>query len=106
MKTIHFYIHNAFPEGMAAARRQLCYAKGLLAEGNVVDVNVCHKLDDVDRGLPSVGNVEGVPSRYISGRVKHKNKLLCLKVQFLVILVRKCSRTMKRTFLKPSRYML
>ena len=42
MKTIHFYIHNAFPEGMAAARRQLCYAKGLLAEGNVVDVNVCH----------------------------------------------------------------
>lgn len=76
MKTIHFYIHNSFPEGMAAARRQLCYAKGLLAEGNVVDVNVCHKLEDVDRGLPSVGNVEGVPFRYISGRVKHKNKFL------------------------------
>ena len=76
MKTIHFYIYNAFPEGMAAARRQLCYAKGLIAEGNVVDVNVCHKLEDEDRGVPSVGNVDGIPFRYISGRVKQKNKLL------------------------------
>ena len=33
---IHFYINTSFPYGMAAAKRRLCYAKGLMAAGQMM----------------------------------------------------------------------
>lgn len=77
---IHFYINDSFPYGMAGAKRRLCYAKGLMKEGNKVDVIICQKC--LEKGdyeyLPAKGVFHGIPYIYVCGKYKHPkyNKLL------------------------------
>lgn len=77
---IHFYINSSFPFGMAAAKRQLCYAKGLMAQGHIVDVVICQKCFDPndDDGQPTKGEYQGIKYIYVCGKFKHskKNKLM------------------------------
>ena len=77
---IHFYINTSFPFGMAAAKRRLCYAKGLMNEGHIVDVLVCQKCFDLtaDDGFPEEGIYKGINYKYVCGKFKHdpKKKLL------------------------------
>lgn len=77
---IHFYINTSFPYGMAAAKRRLCYAKGLMAEGHNIDVVVCRKCLDKgdDDGMPEVGTFRGIPYVYVCGKYKHskRNKVM------------------------------
>lgn len=77
---IHFYINTSFPFGMAAARRRLCYAKGLMAQGHSIDVVVCQKCfnKDEDDGMPSKGEYKGIRYVYVCGKYKHakNNKLI------------------------------
>lgn len=77
---IHFYINTSFPYGMAAAKRRLCYAKGLMAQDNVVDVVVCQKCfdKDSDDGMPAKGEYRGINYIYVCGKFKHSkyNKLM------------------------------
>lgn len=70
---IHFYINTSFPFGMAAARRRLCYAKGLMAQGHVVDVVVCQKCFNKgdDDGMSAKGNYRGIEYVYVCGKYKH-----------------------------------
>lgn len=71
--TIHFYVNTPFPYGMAAAKRRLCYARGLMAEGNTVDVVVCQKcFENGDRDeLPANGEYRGIRYIYACGKYKH-----------------------------------
>ena len=77
---IHFYVNSPFPFGMAAAKRRLCYAKGLMAEGHTIDVVVCQKCidKDDDDGLPAKGEYQGIEYIYVCGKYKHakRNKLM------------------------------
>ena len=77
---IHFYINTSFPYGMAAAKRRLCYAKGLMAAGHQVDVVVCQRCFEPgdDDGLPDNGIFRNIPYIYVRGKYKHRkgNKLL------------------------------
>lgn len=77
---IHFYINTSFPFGMAAAKRRLCYARGLMAAGHTVDVVVCQKCfePDDDDGLPAKGSFCGISYEYVCGKYKHAkgNKLM------------------------------
>lgn len=77
---IHFYINTSFPYGMAAAKRRLCYAKGLIAEGNEIDIVICQKCFDEneDDGMPEQDIYRGIPYNYVCGKYKHKkrNKLM------------------------------
>lgn len=70
---IHFYVNNTFPFGMAAAKRKLCYAKGLMAQGHVVDVVICQKCFDIgnDDGMPEQGEYEGIGYVYVCGKYKY-----------------------------------
>lgn len=77
---IHFYINNTFPYGMAGAKRRLCYAKGLLAEGHNIDVVICQKC--LEKGHDDVfsrkGLYKGIPYIYVCGKYKFpkKNKIM------------------------------
>lgn len=77
---IHFYIDNTFPYGMAGAKRRLCYAKGLLAEGHNIDVVICQKCveKEHDDGFPRKGIYKGIPYIYVCGKYKFpkKNKIM------------------------------
>lgn len=77
---IHFYINTSFPFGMAAAKRRLCYAKGLVSNGHNVDVVVCQKCFEggEDDGMPDKGVFRGIPYIYVCGKYKHAkhNKVL------------------------------
>lgn len=77
---IHFYINNTFPYGMAAAKRRLCYAKGLLAEGHIIDVVICQKCLEKghDDGFSRKGLYKGIPYIYVCGKYKFpkKNKIM------------------------------
>ena len=77
---IHFYINTSFPYGMAAAKRRLCYAKGLMAAGHQVDVVVCQRCFEPgdDDGLPDNGIFRNIPYIYVRGKYKYSkaNKLL------------------------------
>lgn len=77
---IHFYINTSFPHGMAASKRLQCYAKGLKATGNVVDVVVCLKTYNPGEAdeLPAKGIHKGIPYEYVCGTTRHArwNKLL------------------------------
>lgn len=77
---IHFYINNTFPYGMAAAKRRLCYAKGLLAEGHIIDVVICQKCLEKghDDGFSRKGVYKGIPYIYVCGKYKFpkKNKIM------------------------------
>lgn len=78
---IHFYINTSFPFGMAAAKRRLCYAKGLMNEGHIVDVLVCQKcFDSTDNdGFPVEGVFNGIKYKYICGKYKHAKKYKLLR---------------------------
>ena len=77
---IHFYLDSPFPSGMAAAKRLLCYIKGLKAAGDEINVIICNKVFErgKDDGMPRKGLYRGTPYCYVSG--KHKppkwNKLM------------------------------
>lgn len=75
---IFLYVDNPFPVGMAPAKRQLCYAKGLAAQGNHVEIYVCNRFFEKgeDDGFSVSGNYEGINFQYVSGKYKHKNKVL------------------------------
>ena len=77
---IHFYVNTSFPYGMAAAKRRLCYAKGLMTEGHTIDVVVCQKCfeKDDDDGLPAKGEFRNIHCVYVCGRFRHAkgNKLM------------------------------
>lgn len=77
---IHFYINTSFPYGMAAAKRRLCYAKGLMAQGHSINVVVCQKCFDIgdDDGMPEIGLYQDIHYIYVCGKYKHtkKNKLI------------------------------
>lgn len=75
---IHFFINGPFPYGMAAAKRRLCYAKGLIAAGNKVEVHIynrCFNIGDND-GFKEKGIYNNIPYNYIAGKYKRKNKIL------------------------------
>lgn len=76
----HFYIDSAFPFGMAAAKRRLCYIKGLRAAGDDTSVIICNKVWEKgkDDGMPAKGQYNGTPYCYINGKHKHPkwNKLM------------------------------
>lgn len=73
---IHFYINTSFPFGMAAAKRRLCYAKGLMAAGDNVDIIICQKCFEKNNndGLPIKGIYQGIPYNYVCGKFKHTKK--------------------------------
>lgn len=77
---IHFYINNSFPHGMAAAKRRLCYAKGLMKEGHEVDVVICQKCIEKgdDDSFPAKGIYKSIPYLYVCGKYKHskRNKIM------------------------------
>lgn len=77
---IHFYINNSFPYGMAAAKRRLCYAKGLMKEGHEIDVVICQKCIEKgnDDGFPAKGMYKSIPYIYVCGKYKHskRNKIM------------------------------
>lgn len=82
--TIHFYINSSFPYGMAAAKRRLCYAKGLIAEGNKVDVVICQKCFekdemDIKSGIPEIGTYQKIPYIYVCGKFKRNKKYKMLR---------------------------
>lgn len=87
---IHFFIDNSFPYGMAAAKRRLCYAKGLMAEGHDVKVHICHKCFEqgYDDGFEECGVYCGIPYVYINGKYKNRNKILRVLDWFLLDYVR------------------
>ena len=68
---------GSFPNGMAGAKRTMCYAKGLIAYGDSCHVICTHRLEKMtdDNNLPNSGVYNDVIFTYPSGRIKHKNKL-------------------------------
>ncbi len=77
---IHFFQNTPFPFGMAAARRRLCYIKGLKAAGDNVNVIISSRVfeRDEDDGMPADGSYHGTHYRYVSGKYKYPkwNKLM------------------------------
>ena len=77
---IQFYQDTAFPYGMAAAKRRLCYIKGLRTAGDEVNVVCCSKVFEQgeDDGMPAKGSYNGTPYCYVSGKYKYpkRNKLM------------------------------
>lgn len=77
---IHFYINSPFPYGMAAAKRMLCYAKGLISEDHNVDVVICQKCfeKDDDNKIQRLGIYNNISYIYVCGKYKHRkhHKLL------------------------------
>ncbi len=58
---------------MAAAKRRLCYIKGLKAAGDDVNVIICNKFFErgEDDGMPAKGIYNGTPFCYVCGKYKH-----------------------------------
>lgn len=75
---IYFYVLTSFPYGMAAGRRRLCYAKGLIASGNEVEIIICQRTETPisDDGLPPKGIYNGIKYNYINGKIRNENKIL------------------------------
>lgn len=78
---IHFYINTSFPYGMAAAKRRLCYARGLIAAGHNVDVVVCQKCieKNEDDKLPKSGTFRGIHYTYVCGKYKYAKSYKVLR---------------------------
>ena len=70
---IYFYQDSPFPYGMAAAKRRLCYIKGLKAAGDDIHVIICNKVIErgSDDGMPAKGQCCGTQYCYVSGKFKH-----------------------------------
>ena len=70
---IHSYQNTPFPYGMAAAKRRLCYIKGLNAVGDQMNIIICNKVFEKgkDDGLPRKGLYRGTPYCYVSGKCKY-----------------------------------
>ena len=85
---IHFYINTPFPYGMAATKRQLCYAHSLMTAGHKVDIVVCQKCFEVGEyeELAVKGYYRGISYEYVCGKYKHDkcNKLM-RGVDYLVL---------------------
>ena len=77
---IYFYQDSAFPYDMAAAKRRLCYIKGLKAAGDKVNVICCCKVFEKgeDDGISEKGFYDGTPYCYVSGKYKYPkwNKMM------------------------------
>ena len=77
---IHFFQNSPFPYGMAAAKRRLCYIKGLKSAGDDISIIICNKVIErgIDDGMPAKGLYRGTPYCYVSGKYKHPkwNKLM------------------------------
>lgn len=77
---IYFYQDSPFPNGMAAAKRRLCYIKGLKAAGDEINVIICNKVFEKEEndGMPAKGRYNGTPYCYVSGKYKYPkwNKLM------------------------------
>lgn len=77
---IYFYQNSAFPNGMAASKRRLCYIKGLKAAGDSVNVVICNKVFEKgeDDGMPATGLFNDTPYCYVCGKYKYPkwNKLM------------------------------
>lgn len=85
---IHFYVNTSFPYGMAAAKRRLCYAEGLMAAGHTVDVVVCQKCFEPEHGdgLPERGVYRNIPYEYVCGKYKYaKGKRLMRGLDYMVL---------------------
>lgn len=85
---IHFYINSSFPYGMAAAKRRLCYAKGLMKQGHDIDVVICQKCIEKgnDDGFPSKGMYKSIPYTYVCGKYKHsKGNKIMRGLDYLII---------------------
>lgn len=65
---------------MAAAKRRLCYIKGLKAAGDSIDVVICNRVFECgeDDGFKASDTYEGTPFCYAAGKFKHAewNKLM------------------------------
>ena len=66
---------------MAAAKRRLCYARGLIAAGHNVDVVVCQKCieKNEDDKLPKSGTFRGIHYIYVCGKYKHAKRYKILR---------------------------
>ena len=77
---IYSYQNSPFPYGMAAAKRRLCYIKGLKTAGDEINVIICNKVFERGKedGMPAKGQYNGIPFCYISGKYKYPkwNKLM------------------------------
>ncbi len=77
---IYLYHNMIFPYGMAAAKRLLCYIKGLKAVGDEVTVIITNRVFEKgsDDGMPAKGLYDGTPYCYVSGKYKYPqwNKLM------------------------------
>lgn len=58
---------------MAAAKRRLCYIKGLKAAGDEINVIICNKVLEKGEydGMPAQGEYNGTPYCYVCGKYKH-----------------------------------
>lgn len=91
---------------MAAAKRRLCYAKGLMAEGYEVKVHICHKCFNQgdDDGFVEVGEYCNISYTYICGKYKRKNKLLRTFDWFVFDLLRSFFHALKTVHRGESMY--
>lgn len=70
---INFYILTSFPNAMAAGRRRLCYAKGLIAAGDTVHIAVCRKVKEDSCALSDRGVYQGINYDFVCGRFPKQN---------------------------------
>lgn len=73
---------------MAAAKRRLCYAKGLMKEGHEMDVVICQKCIEKgnDDGFPAKGVYKNIPYIYVCGKYKHaKRNRIMRGLDYLII---------------------
>jgi len=75
---VYFFVLTSFPYGMAAGKRRLCYAKGLMAAGLECQIVVCRKTEPftTQPEMPDEGIFNGIKYIYISGMVRNRNKFI------------------------------
>jgi len=73
---VYIITEEAFPVGMAATNRIICYAKGLIANGidcQVIVANRTERIDIEQRNFEAKGNFEGIYFEYVSNTVVRSN---------------------------------
>lgn len=73
---VYFFIFESFPGSMAAAKRRMCYIKGLKSENIDCEIIICHKTENKKTTEPIIGIFEGIKYRYICGRTKSSYKII------------------------------